>query len=205
MNKLISLLFFLILMQNIFSQDLDYKKNEFELNYAFLTDEFVLNILPEAIYSLSHRNRDSNYVYRHALISKGAIYFTYRYNLLQRMSIGLTNGLDLSDGDIIDYTGKPIGTTKKVNLTIAAECKYKYLDKKIITLYGYLGVGYSILLSRNYFTTVDPGLPFGDKIQNHFNMHITPIGMRLGKKVSGFLEIGLGYKGLLNAGVSLNL
>jgi hypothetical protein len=121
------------------------------------------------------------------------------------MSIGLTSGLDLTDGYIADYNGRRIGTTKKVFLTCAAECKYKYLEKKIITLYGYLGIGYSILLDRNYFTTVDPGLPFGDKIQNHFNMHITPIGMRLGKKFGGFLEIGLGYKGLINAGVSLNL
>jgi hypothetical protein len=191
-------------MQNIFSQDLDYKKNEFELNYAFLTDEFVLNVFSEAIIHLG-KHTNSNYVYRDSQISLGAIYFTYRYNLMPSMSIGLTSGLDLTDGYITDYNGRRIGTTKKVFLTCAAECKYKYLEKKIITLYGYLGIGYSILLDRNYFTTVDPGLPFGDKIQNHFNMHITPIGMRLGKKFGGFLEIGLGYKGLINAGVSLNL
>lgn len=205
MKKIICFFVFMSVMTNLFSQDLDYNKNELELNYAFLTDEFVLNVFSEAIYSLSHHDRDSNFVYRDRLYSKGAIYFTYRYNLLQSMSLGLTSGLDLSDGFIADHNGRRIGTTKKVNLTIAAECKYKYLDRKIITLYGYIGIGYSILLARNYYTTIDPGLPFGDKIQNHFNMHITPIGMRLGKKLGGFLEIGLGYKGLLNAGVSLTL
>ncbi len=204
MKKIICFFVFMSVMTNLLSQDLDYKKNEFELNYAFLTDEFVLNAFSEAIIHLG-KHTDSNFIYRDRQMSKGAIYFTYRYNLLQSMSLGLTSGLDLSDGFIDDYEGRMIGTTKKVNLTIAAECKYKYLDRKIITLYGYIGIGYSILLARNYFTTIDPGLPFGDKIQNHFNMHITPIGMRLGKKFGGFLEIGLGYKGLLNAGVSLTL
>ncbi|MCK4288204.1 MAG: hypothetical protein KAW86_03280, partial [Bacteroidales bacterium] len=37
---------------------------------------------------------------------------------------------------------------------------------------------------------------------NHFNFQITAVGVRLGKSLGGFMELGFGYKGLLNFGLS---
>jgi hypothetical protein len=40
---------------------------------------------------------------------------------------------------------------------------------------------------------------------SYFAYQFTPLGVRTGQKVAFWAELGYGYKGLLNAGVSIRL
>lgn len=77
-------------------------------------------------------------------------------------------------------------------ITIAPEGKIKYLDPaKPFNMYGLLGAGVTIL---NVSTS--------DKAVPHFNAQITPLGFEYGNNFKGFLELGVGYKGIIHGGIS---
>ena len=37
---------------------------------------------------------------------------------------------------------------------------------------------------------------------NYFTFHVTALGFRVGKKLAAFAELGVGYKGIINGGLS---
>ena len=38
--------------------------------------------------------------------------------------------------------------------------------------------------------------------RTHFNAYCSPVGIKFGKKLGGYIEIGIGYKGMINGGIS---
>lgn len=188
----------------ICAQSTGFKRHEIELNYSYFTaDGMIGNFYSEFLVKMPPDDENSLFIHNHK--SLGAIFLTYRYNVIKRFSVGLSCGLDITNAEIINKYKTVFGESKKIYITPAVELKFIYIDKKIVRLYGFLGVGYSFAFYKNHF---NPGMPtnkVGDLIENHLNGQLTPLGIRLGKKFGGFLEIGLGYKGLLNVGISLNL
>lgn len=76
-------------------------------------------------------------------------------------------------------------------ITIAPEGKFKYLEPgKPFNMYGLLGAGLTILK-----TSTNKSVP-------HFNAQVTPLGFEYGGNVKGFLELGVGYKGIIHGGIS---
>jgi len=89
--------------------------------------------------------------------------------------------------------------------TIALDFNWNYMNKRYCQLYGNIGMGATLVqfvpFSDNKTANSDEHLkqfPF-------FNMHLSPIGVRFGQTVGFFAEIGWGYKGFLNAGISVKL
>ena len=86
--------------------------------------------------------------------------------------------------------------------TIALDFNWNYMNRDICQLYGNIGLGVSLVnFSDNKTTNPDAKLtqlPFP-------NLHLSPLGIRVGKTFAGFAEIGWGYKGIINAGLSVKL
>ena len=87
-------------------------------------------------------------------------------------------------------------------LTFSPEISFKYLDTKDnrirVRIYGVVAYGLSVF---DDWSNSGPGHTdnTGPKL---WGFQATPFGIRVGRKFSGFAEIGLGYKGLVNAGMS---
>ena len=94
---------------------------------------------------------------------------------------------------------------------------YTHNNNPVIAAYGYLGIGYSIL---NELDTYSPAYynqfynngvnSLGNNrelLDNHseITIQICPIGISFGGKLRGFAELGFGYKGIFNGGLSLKL
>ena len=114
------------------------------------------------------------------------------------LSIGLGAAYEKATGDY-QQNNQIVGNFVRHSYTLAAEGKYLYLNRRIISLYGVLGFGFTL----NKQETQKPAdwTDFFVKKQ-HLNWHINPIGIQVGKKVAGFAEYGFGYKGTLNAGIN---
>ena len=83
--------------------------------------------------------------------------------------------------------------------TLAPEFKFKYLNpENSFNLYGLLGVGGTMMAYKYHETN-------NSNIAPHFNFQISPIGFEYGRKVKGFLDIGVGYKGVISGGVTFEL
>ncbi len=86
-------------------------------------------------------------------------------------------------------------------LTFSPEVTIKYLDTKDdrvrIRLYGVAAMGLTVFDDLN----LNPGHAdnTGPKL---WGFQFTPFGIRVGRKVAAFAEVGVGYKGLINAGLS---
>jgi hypothetical protein len=76
---------------------------------------------------------------------------------------------------------------------------FNYLPENIVQLYSGISLGFAYATAHatsNYTKPYDDG---GTTMAYHVNV----LGIRVGNKIGGFLELGLGYNGIINAGMSI--
>lgn len=95
--------------------------------------------------------------------------------------------------DFYDYTD-----TKYHFNNVGAIVRVNYLNRKIFNLYGGATLGLGIWTIKEIKAAT---LASNRETGVRANWHINPIGLCIGKRVSGYLELGLGHKGLINAGL----
>ena len=135
----------------------------------------------------------------------GATFISIRYFLYAYLSLGFTGGTISEQGQYSQsYSTSVIKSTytQKVT-TIAPEIYYVYTYKKYFEAYTLLGAG----VAFTTVTTTTRATPYtpessATSAYDGWKMQYTPIGIRVGGHLSAFAELGFGYKGLLNAGVS---
>ncbi|MDR1846694.1 MAG: hypothetical protein LBR17_01070 [Bacteroidales bacterium] len=116
----------------------------------------------------------------------------YKYWFNRRVALGTSVLLDINSVLIRRAKGESFEERTRYIPTFAAEFSVHYLNSKWVQLYGMVGTGVSIAISPDAIikTVVIP------------NFHLSPFGLRVGKDIGGFFEIGYGYKGILNFGIS---
>jgi len=152
-------------------------------------------------------------------LTSGALFVTYRRTITDWFCIGLSGGMDNEDGELSYGNPKMTGYgTDAVSghysvhtYTLAGEALFTYKKRNSATFYGYLGFGgtyFNDVYTLNPASVGDPRLPYlpGNPYNYkdvHWTAQVTPIGMRFGDEVAGFLEFGFGYKGLISGGLSV--
>ena len=157
-------------------------------------------------------NRD-RVSYNEKVSTTGNMFATYRYSFGSIFSLGVTVGTESFSynsyhNDGYPYQGpnpyplvNPFIANYKVNVTtVALEPKIYYYNHKRLKLYGLAGMGV------RFYTQKPNGQAFdGIGAPVFVNTQMTPIGVSYGNKLSGFAEVGLGYKGLINGGLSYRI
>lgn len=132
----------------------------------------------------------------------------YRYHFNNIVSLGIDVGYQNS---IREYTLSPNNNSepdihrKKITqlFLIMPAADFTYLNKRIVKLYGGAALGIAIGAVKNTYS--------GGKTKEEHAMgylpafQLTPFGIRVGKEVAGYFEVGLGYKGFLTLGLSIDL
>lgn len=129
----------------------------------------------------------------------------YRYSL-NRFKVGADLGFARSSSKLT-LTGKssPSIKEKNLNFLVLPTAEFVYLRKGLFEMYGSASAG--INLSRH---TEDALTEAGRKnlsksdLTTSFIYQVNPIGFSVGNdRIGGFVEVGLGSKGFLTAGLSL--
>jgi hypothetical protein len=125
----------------------------------------------------------------------------YRYWFSQRFGLGGTFAFDVNSVKLYNgnNTAEQMQKINRYYMTVAVEPTLNYISRASWQLYGYFGFGGTIVMFSK--------AAFGDETASishkpYINVHITPIGLRFGKQFSGFVEVGYGYKGIVNVGLS---
>lgn len=86
-------------------------------------------------------------------------------------------------------------------MSLNFEVKPLYLNRRNIQVYGIYGLGVFVLRGRDTYS------PYyaPDRKGTSLSMQIAPIGIKVGNKIGGFFEAGIGYKGVFNAGIVAQL
>lgn len=149
----------------------------------------------------------------------GAISLTYRYHISRVISVGLAAMYEHEDGTWRTGTGLLLsifggsyqfyGNFSRTCITIAPEVTFNYGDVAdgMLRFYGMFGAGFTFKQQNAYLTgSNDPNFSIEGTVPRfapmHLNMQLTPFGMRYGKALGGFVELGCGYKGIFNYGIT---
>ena len=125
---------------------------------------------------------------------------TYRRMVLPWLTIGITAGYEQEITDLVSGYAT-IGHYKRSAFALAPECQVIYKQKGIITYYGFIGVGNAFIKGKYTSKTSNAMETY---TANYANPQITPFGIKAGKKLCGFGEVGFGYKGIVHLGVGYN-
>jgi len=123
--------------------------------------------------------------------SSGVFFAGYRTHVSERFEVG---GLVTFENYRSESVNRTTNETVKEHIPIVgimAEGKYNYLQRHKWKLYSaaMAGVGIGASSEGNV----------------GFAFHVDAIGFSYGNKVSPFLNLGLGFKGLVNVGVQISL
>lgn len=189
---------------NYNNKDTDYLRNEVYAEYGVVTTQSVIivgrRILSDVtvaifnaiIEELGAEGVDYNRDYAG---TRGAIGIGYNRYLSPRWTVGA----------LVNYHGFRTtinfenGQTAYLNddfYTFLARTDFRWVNQPAVQLYSGLSLGgtwWSSGYEQPSVNVIKTGF---------FNMHFSPLGIRVGKQIGGFLEFGLGSNGLIAGGIS---
>lgn len=179
---------------NLKAQDMP--KHEFKVGYGTLTSnqfiDFFSDIVTYPISLGSINYEDEKYL--------GPLYLSYNYSINEWVDVGAIFAYERISESVLSRNDK-IGDEVNNIYTIGLQSNFNYLHSDLVKLYS--GVGVALTISSNEFeNTSNQSLSVDKDVVEHFNFQVTAFGVRVGKGFGVFGEVGFGYKGILNAGVS---
>ncbi|MDZ7742561.1 MAG: hypothetical protein U5Q03_12620 [Bacteroidota bacterium] len=187
-------LFFVCASFNLQAQE---HKNELSVSYGLATindfGNIFANLFSDVIISAfgpDAVNTDTK--------TSGAFLLTYQYYFTNVISAGPVIGYEkLTDEISVDKS--PAGKIEHNAFTFAAEGRINYVNKASFGMYLGIGAG---LTSINSKTTSSKAGSQDPDSSSGFTFHVTGLGIRVGDQLAASAELGFGYRGLLNLGVS---
>jgi hypothetical protein len=163
--------------------------------------------LPSAVYFIS--NFDEGFGSGLQLDGpKPAYFISARYYLGKRIAVGLTIGTETITGGTTYDQLYSSGVSYTFNVryhTVAAEFLFIYKKMKYFQIYTTCGLGSTFYQASGSYPD---GVSFPAENNNNptngafWNGYISPFGFRAGRDFAIFMECGIGYKGLVNGGIS---
>lgn len=188
-NLLLKITFLILLSCNSYCQDEG--KSEIGISAGILPTEDVINETLVRFVDLFFPS------HRQVRVDNVSVFGSYKYFVSEKIAVGATVGYN-SRAKPFNYENWNRRNEGIKVLTIAGEGSFYYLKRRNVGLYALGGMGCFIVTSGNY-----------NNYSNYNNfgltLQLTPLGIRFGRKLGGFAEIGYGYKGLVNMGISLKL
>ena len=160
---------------------------EISVNYGKVSATQIFLTLPQG---------KGIYIYKRA--ASPTYFADIRYYLNRNFAVGLTAGMQHLSYEYDNYgsTSVPSYTLTGNVINVTCEIKGLYLNRPWFQMYGIFGLGVRFFPVSSVVpaTQLPPGV--------WFNTQWTPVGFRIGNAFGGFAELGIGYKGLLNMGIS---
>lgn len=132
--------------------------------------------------------------------ASGMAMLSYRYYLGGCSSLGLSVGKNTFTTEYND-NGRIFSRSAFKCTTVAVEGTFNYRNRKYFRGYGYFGAGISFLHERKTEYTYTRNNYYNEQT-NNFDFQFVPFGMSIGGKLAAFIELGIGYKGFINGGLS---
>lgn len=131
----------------------------------------------------------------------GPLGFSFKIVPYNKLTIGGYLSYENIDSDL-KFFGEVSGSQKFSFYTTALEFDYRYISKEKFQMYFTLGGGTTFWHEKYVSTNPNSDLTDSEFHEPYLNLHVNLLGFRFGKTVGIFTEFGLGYKGLINVGLS---
>lgn len=125
-----------------------------------------------------------------------AFNLTYKRTILNNWSLYAEGTYQTMQEDVFENSIKT-GDVSYRYITIGFGTEYHYVHKEWFQMYSGASIAYTFQ-NTNFNTSSN----IKDDSDNYFNFQVNLVGLRVGKKLAGFIELGVGYKGYTNLGLS---
>jgi len=176
-----------------------YDHHEFSLSYGVLTPDrfytFKSSILDDQL-------PDSRYI-RDNYSSPGNLFLTYRFvSLNEFLMWGGAVGYGTSSAEVY-YLGQKQGVMDRQFISGVVELQYRYVNNGFFQMYS--GVGVGLTVGKEQFTAETDGISSDNRTMILPGYQVNLAGVRFGKRLGIFLELGYGYKGIMNIGLAYSV
>lgn len=168
------------------------RRHDISLQFGVLSGDQVIDIFGDPallVIPLGTYNKED-------MKFSGVPFLTYHYSANDRFGFGGAVGTYGSSGSL-GVGDAVVGPFKERSTIVAAELDYHWIMRPGFQFYS--GFGFGVRVRRGTYTdgaetdTVTKALPA---------FHLNAVGLRVGRKVAFFAELGLGYKGMLAIGLN---
>ncbi|MEO8532690.1 MAG: hypothetical protein ABI441_03020 [Flavobacterium sp.] len=177
----------------------DFGKNEFHVAYS---DGFTLGAVNTFSNVLSTAIVDGFTGEKTKLTSEssfGMLEVGYKYQIGERFRLGLDIGYQKYNEKTV--TEKTLKTVKReaTFIVFMPNLNFSYIKTPLLDFYGSLGAG---AVLTNEKVTESNNKKAATENQMDFAWQVNPVGLRVGKSLGGFAELGFGTKGFVTAGIN---
>ncbi|PKV50264.1 hypothetical protein ATE84_2319 [Aquimarina sp. MAR_2010_214] len=166
------------------AQDSSLGKNELRLS---ISDAIPLKLVHDfsgiLISSLDNKGYDSK------ISTFGMLHLNYQRYLSDRIKIG--GGISYVKFEDSDNKNK-LNAGHLHYLAVMPQFEYVFVKNDFLELYSNASAG---ITSLHYKINKNTNSEYG------FAFQVNPVGLRIGKKIGGFVEAGYGYNGFVNIGI----
>ncbi len=129
--------------------------------------------------------------------SEGQFFFSYYFSINRKISIAIMLGYERYLGKLSDG----VSNWNMRNIILMPQFNYTFSKKEKYMLYSLVGAGADYNIQRvNFYSG---GIINSKTTQLLMSWQVSPLCIRYGNKWAAFAEVGYGFKGILNVGVSL--
>lgn len=160
--------------------------HEIKFNVGFETSNEFLNTVDDIISGASYQNTSVT----------PAFSVTYKVAIKNNWFLFADGNYQSISEDVIENNSKT-GDVSHRYLTFGFGSDYHYISNSWFQMYSGLSVGYT---SQNSDFTTSSNIE--DENDSFFNFHLNALGFRFGKTIAATLELGVGYRGVANLGLS---
>ena len=128
----------------------------------------------------------------------------YSFQVKKKWEIGIGasfNSFSLEN----THTTSPLDMIVFKQKTLTLSAKYVYVNRRMLQLYSSVNLG----MAWNSYHSSDiffpNGIPGSGEKQFASATHVSFLGFSFGDRFGGYVELGLGFKGVLNSGMFLRL
>lgn len=146
--------------------------------------------------------------YSSGVMATPTISIGYKYRIVKWFWLGATVSYTGFFETIYDrVSNKKYSTLNSHILTIMPEVRFSWLNKKYVTLYSGIGLGVNFIFDDVYYSENTAHIKAGhrtDYVGHSFTGQLTFAGVHVGREWYGFTEIGIGTRGIIQAGFGYN-
>lgn len=170
------------------------RKHDISLSYGVLSNDQVFDIFENIVLIVITLGN----FYKDDMKFSGVPFLTYHHSSNSRFGFGGAVGYYSASGSLKrDANGAAIGVFEENNTIGAVELDYHWVMRPGFQLYS--GAGFGVRIRRGTYTDEDET----DTISKTMpTFHVNALGLRFGKMIGFFAELGYGYKGVLSAGLN---
>ncbi|URC13385.1 outer membrane beta-barrel protein [Flavobacterium sp. B183] len=130
--------------------------------------------------------------------SSGNFGLGYRYQITERIRVGGDVAFQQEQTKQSDKNNILIAKRTNNYFMVMPTLSFSYIKTEWLDFYGSAAAG--VIMDR--YTSTEPNKPAVKDNNVDFAFQVNPAGLRVGKKLGGFVEAGFGHRGIISAGLN---